>query len=81
MSFECEMDKSLLAALGCVGDDMPIGESTWVVVNRNSRALKLSCSRIGEILPDASVVPVCSDFASWVENRMPELVECGALSL
>lgn len=79
MSFECETDKFLLSALGRVEDELPIGESTWVVVNRNSSALERSCSRIASVLPRASVKDVCADFNSWFERGLPELQECGAI--
>lgn len=80
MSFECETDKFLLNALGRVEDHLPIGESTWVVVNRNSRALELSCSRIECALPHATVKPVCSDFDRWLESGLPELKERGVIA-
>lgn len=79
MSFECDTDKFLLNALGRVEDDMPIGDSTWVVVNRNPRALELSCSRIARALPRATVKPVCADFNGWLESGLRELQECGAI--
>lgn len=79
MSFECDTDKFLLSALTRVEDDKPIGDSTWVVVNRNPRALELSCSRIARALPRASVKCVCADFNGWLESGLPELQECGAI--
>ena len=44
MSFECQTDKFLLTALGRVQDDLPIGESQWLVVNPDPAALTASCS-------------------------------------
>lgn len=79
MSFECETDKFLLSALGRVEDDMPIGVSSWIVVNRNAQALELSCSRISHVLPRASVKSVCVDFNEWLESGLPELQESGAI--
>lgn len=80
MSFECETDKFLLNALGRVENDLPIGESTWIVVNRNSNAVSLSCSKIQGFLPRATAVGVCTDFNSWVDSGLPELQELGAIS-
>jgi len=79
MSFECNTDKFLLSALSRAEDYMPIGESTWVVVNRNPSALEQSCSRISETLHHASVMPVCTNFSSWLESGLPELQECGMI--
>lgn len=80
MSFECETDKFLLSALGRVEDDLPIGESTWIVVNRNKEAIKLTCSRIQEALPRSEVIEVCTDFNSWLVGDLPELKTRGAIS-
>jgi len=80
MSFECEMDKFLLTALGRVEDYMPIGESRWVVANRNSRAVELTCSRLQRVLPHTCVKPVCADFSGWLERDLPELNECGIIA-
>ena len=51
MSFECETDRFLLHALHRVENDMPIGESTWIIVNPNQTALDLSAERIKRPLP------------------------------
>ena len=81
MSFECETDKFLLTALNHVEDDLPIGESTWIVVNPDSTVLASSCSSIASALPRASVQCVCDDFTGWIDSDLPELQECGAISL
>ncbi len=80
MSFECETDKFLLGALGRVEDDLPIGESTWVVVNCNSIAMERSCSMIANFLPRASVKRACLDFDTWLESGLPELKERGVIA-
>lgn len=79
MSFECDTDKFLLNALGRVENDLPIGESTWIVVNRNSSSVELSCSKIQGYLPRAKVIGVCSDFSGWLNSGLPELQERGAI--
>lgn len=80
MSFECETDKFLLSALGRVQDDLPIGESTWIVVNPDQDALRLSCSRITAKLPRATVKEVCTTLSDWLASGLPELQTLGALS-
>src|SRR3569832_282159 len=80
MSFECATDKFLLNALGRAEDHMPIGESIWLVVNRNSKTLESSCSRIARALPRASVKPVCMDLNVWLSDGLTELHEFGVLA-
>jgi len=80
MSFECDTDKFLLSALNRAEDDLPIGESVWVVVNRNRNALDVSCARIAKALPRATVKSVHSDFDAWQESGMKELQDCGAIA-
>lgn len=75
MSFECETDRFLLQALGKVENDLPIGESSWIVVNPNITALNLSCQRIEKVLPYASVKPVCATLSEWMQTGLQELME------
>jgi|SRR5882672_11450091 len=79
MSFECEVDKFLLTALSRVEDEMPIGESTWIVLNPAQRALGATCERVQRKLPRAKVVRVLSTFAAWLESGMRELDGAGVL--
>jgi hypothetical protein len=46
MSFECEVDKYLLKSLRVVQDDLPIGESSWYIVNPDKVVLASSAGRI-----------------------------------
>lgn len=80
MSFECETDKFLLNRLGHVQDDLPIGESLWLVVNPDSAAVNLSCSRISSVLPQAKVVGIARGFQAWIDDGLPELQCHGALA-
>jgi len=80
MSFECETDRFLLLALGRVEDDLPIGESSWVVVNPDRNVLGLSCQRLQKALPRASVKPVCATLSEWVQNGPQELRQWGILA-
>ncbi|HEY0294369.1 MAG TPA: hypothetical protein VGC69_03425 [Bordetella sp.] len=68
MSFECEIDRFLLYSLGRVQDDLPIGESTWLVVNRNYEALEKTRTAIADHLPRAKIVAVQSSFSDWQNN-------------
>ena len=79
MSFECETDKFLLSALNRAEDDLPIGESIWVVVNGNRKALDASCARIAKALPRATVKGIDTDFDKWLRCGMMELQDCGAI--
>ena len=80
MSFECETDKLLLQALNRAEDEMPIGESTWIVVNRNQNALEITSERIQKALPSAEIKCVCAEFGGWLEAGLVELRECGVTS-
>jgi len=51
MSFECEMDKFLLASLNRIEDDMPIGSSNWFIINPNTEAMNKTAQSIKNALP------------------------------
>jgi hypothetical protein len=70
MSFECETDRFLLQSLNQVQDDLPIGESSWFVINPDKKALEVSSSRIAKALPRAKVYTRCIDFGNWVSKEM-----------
>lgn len=80
MSFECEVDKFLLSSLRKIGDDLPVGESHWLVVNPNPEALAASCSRLKAALPHAKISAVPSSFGTWLRARLPELQARGAVA-
>lgn len=80
MSFECEVDKFLLGALRDVEDDLPIGESLWLVVNPDAHALAASCERLNAALPRAVVTPIHATFGAWLRAQLPELRACGAIA-
>ena len=73
MSFECATDGYLLHHLNSVEDDLPIGESHWVIVNPDGMALDAAAARIRTALPSAKTTKVCETFAGWNERRFPEL--------
>lgn len=73
MSFECETDRFLLNSISRVEDDLPIGESTWLVLNLDWDAMNESCKRIIARLPNATVMGRCTDFRNWVASGMYDL--------
>jgi hypothetical protein len=80
MSFECETDKFLLSHLNKVQDDLPIGESRWVIVNPCRSVLDCVSLRIQKALPRATVSPVCRTFSGWHETWFLELETAGVFS-
>jgi len=80
MSFECEVDKYLLTSIRSVGDDLPIGESTWYVVNPDETTLTNTETRIRAALPQARLVMIPTTFRAWLDAELPELQARGALT-
>lgn len=80
MSFECATDRFLLSALGRVEDDLPIGESSWIVVNPDNDILKESYRRIKEALPYTSVISVPFTLNDWLHRGVQELRGWGTIS-
>lgn len=79
MSFECEVDKYLLGALNRIEDDLPIGESVWVVLNPDKCALSATCDRLKNALPQGKIIDNASMFDDWLKAGMPELRCLGAV--
>lgn len=80
MSFECEVDKYLLSALNRVEDDLPIGESFWIVLNPDSNALSATCARLQAALPRAKIAGSAITFRAWLDAQVPELQSRGAIA-
>jgi hypothetical protein len=80
MSFECEVDRYLLSALQRVEDDVPIGESTWILVNPDPSSLKASGDRIQAALPFSRQLRVPLGFDDWLHTELRELHELGAIA-
>jgi hypothetical protein len=80
MSFECEVDKYLLSALKHVEDDLPIGESFWIVINPKADALSATCARLRAALPRAKIAGLITTFRAWLDAKVPELQSCGAIA-
>jgi len=77
MSFECQIDKGLLGALRRVEDEMPVGESRWLIVNSNQKALETVAQNIHSALPRSKIKTVESRFESWIGSEMRELKKMG----
>lgn len=79
MSFECEVDKYLLSVLNRVEDDLPIGESFWIVLNPNADTLTATCAKLQAALPRATILGVITTFRAWLEAKVPQLQSRGAI--
>jgi len=80
MSFECEADKYLLRSISGVQDDLPIGESSWYILNPNGLDLANTAQRISVALPRAKITMLHKTFRAWLDEKFPELHACGALN-
>jgi hypothetical protein len=80
MSFSCKMDRSFLAAIHSVQDDLPIGESTWLILNRSQSDLDAIASYIYSALPRAHISILETDFSAWANGPMKELQALGVLN-
>lgn len=81
MSFECDVDKYLLNAINRVEDDLPIGESTWIILNPDASTLTALGGRLKAAMPRAQIIPKQSTFRAWLGMKLPELQSCGAITL
>ena len=80
MSFECETDRFLLESLNQVENDLPIGNSVWIVLNPDEDSLKASSSRIATALPLSKVYTKAIGFNEWLDEGMQPLVELGVFA-
>lgn len=80
MSFECDVDKYLLNTLNRVEDDLPVGESFWIVLNPDAKALSATCARLQDALPRAKIVDSVATFRAWLDAGVPELRSRGAVA-
>ena len=80
LSFRCEMDKFTLSILNHVEDNLPIGESYWIVVNPNEAELKETMSIIQGYLPRAKFLPVEKGLNDWISSGMNELSKVGIIN-
>jgi hypothetical protein len=80
MSFGCKTDQFLLRQLNKVQDEMPIGDSHWIIVNRDREASEAVSAHIRSALPNAHVESAESTFADWRHAGCPSLTEKGVFS-
>lgn len=77
VSFACEMDKYTLSMLQSVEDDLPIGESYWIILNPKEEQLNETARIIQGYLPRAKFYLIKEEFGKWVESGLPELTKTG----
>ena len=80
MSFECEVDRYLFSALNRVEDNLPIGESSWIVVNPSKDVLEATRAHLREALPRAIIHCSAKTFRAWLHSGVPELQSRGAVT-
>lgn len=80
MRFECEVDKFILRSLNRVEDDLPIGNSHWIIVDPDSVTLCNIRYRIKKALPRSDVKVVPYKFDYWLLRGLPELKDWGVIS-
>ncbi len=73
MSFECDIDKGLLGALRVCGDEIPLGEAQFVVVDPGIETLQNTIEKIRYCFPRSRQVSLNMGFEAWVETTMPEI--------
>lgn len=73
MSFECQSDRGLLAALRVHEDNLPIGSGLIIVVEPFRAALDATRERLAAYFPRARVVAVQTGLGEWIDSEMPEL--------
>lgn len=79
MSFECSVDKFLFKALSRVQENLPVGESYWLVVNPSRVTLRDTRNIICDALPTSTVRTIRLNFNSWLAQKFPELQSRGVL--
>ena len=80
MSFECAVDRFLFKALRRVQDEMPVGESHWIVVNPCTKSLQDTLQQLNTVLPGATVSGCAMKFDRWLDQKMSELQPHGVLT-
>ena len=74
MSFECDMDRGLLATLRAHEDNVPIGSALFVIVEPNKESLESTYAKLAYCFPRAGGIRVNQGLAEWIDSGMPELV-------
>lgn len=80
ISFKYNIDKHLLYLFKKDEDNFPIGDSKWIIINKNEQDLEDVSNKLCETFSDViGAIKRCTDFENWVEE-MSEIHEMGAIS-
>lgn len=74
MSFECDMDRGLLATLRAHQDNVPIGNALFVIVEPKSEAMESTYEKLAYCFPRACGIRVNKGFSEWIDSGLAELV-------
>lgn len=74
MSFECDMDRGLLATLRHHEDNVPLGNALFIIVEPNNETLESTYTKLAYCFPRASGIRVNKGLSEWIDGGMPELV-------
>ncbi len=80
LSFHYEIDKYLLKAIQTVQDDVPIGDSRWLILDTEKNSAEKIAERIQKALPRAIIEYVITNFADWVKLQIPEIKKLNIIS-
>lgn len=75
MSFECNIDRGLLAALRAHEDNLPIGSATFIIVEPSPEAMERTSASLATCFPRARGIRVPIGFGSWLRAGLPELTD------
>ncbi len=73
MSFECDMDRGLLATLRAHEDNVPIGNALFVIVEPSKETLESTYAKLAYCFPRAGGIRVNQGLAEWIDSGMPKL--------
>lgn len=68
MSFKCSVDREFLHALNSVQDDLPIGDTLWIIVNRNIEELDAIGILLRQNFPQSKIISIQNSFEVWVSQ-------------
>jgi len=80
MSFECEVDKFLFNLLNNVEDNLPVGESFWIILNPDEKVLSTTRNLVQCALPRAKIICISKTFRQWLDAGVPELQSRGVVA-
>jgi len=80
MSFECAVDRFLFKTLHRVQNEMPVGESHWIIVNPCTNTLQHTRSILILTLPVVTVQICEMKLSCWLDQQLPELIHFGTVT-